>query len=340
MVGNDPEITGVPPLPSEDRGPFTSDPDADTEQNSFPTDLPTSPRQIAHNLISYSYGDEVVSRVIAQNPPKITSQLLSLELEAVERALFEKEIITIDGPSGAGKSTEAAEAARVLGLPHLDTGALYRCLALECKRQGLIGKGSSSILDLPQTARSILINNFDVEFILADQSLVGSRPRVMFNGQDVTTDIRTKEMDSLVSMVSPFPEVREIMNKIQRAWASTLDVGCVTEGRDQAEVFSQSKFHFYLDASPEVRAARRARQRNSGDEPSDAQIEDALKDIEDRDRRDRTREVGALKEARDAIKIDSSSLSPGEVLEELITAIIQRRQEIEAGKKLPPLEED
>lgn len=213
--------------------------------------------------------------------------------------------IAIDGPAGAGKSTVARRLAQALGFVYIDTGAMYRALTWKALKEG---KNFDDPLDLRQMAlqTSIQFNNADHE------------QKVFCDGIDVSAEIRLPRVSSLVASLARHPEVREIMVKQQQEMARTQSV--VMDGRDIGEcVLPDAEFKFFLTATLEERARRRAREMNiAGDAPELLSLEE---DIMARDHSDSERRVGALKVLPDSIVIDSSYLPVDEVLDKLLTVI-------------------
>ncbi len=206
-----------------------------------------------------------------------------------------KRVIAIDGPSGAGKSTISKLLAKKLGFQFLDTGALYRAIALHLRRQGT-APGSPD----PEIAGKL--EGVFIQF---------SDGRVMLNGEDVSEAIRTTEAGHYASVFSAKKAVRDFLFQIQRDAALHHDI--VAEGRDMTTVvFPDAWRKFYLDASEEGRAKRRFLQlREKGTEIS---LGEALRDVKDRDTRDSRRDIAPLRRAEDAIYIDSTNLSLDEVI--------------------------
>ncbi len=210
-------------------------------------------------------------------------------------------IIAIDGPAGSGKSAAATELARLLGVTHLDTGAMYRAVALEAMKQGVTDQPAAVTALSPQV-------NIDFDFTSAPAA-------VLLNGCDVTSAIRLPEVTRVTYCAADNPEVRAELVKRQRLIAGRL-ASVVTEGRDQGTVaFPDAEFKFFIDARPEERARRRVHQLQLKGiaEP----FERVLEDILIRDRRDRSRLVGPLKPAPDAIIIDSTEMDLSAVTETL-----------------------
>ena len=220
-------------------------------------------------------------------------------------------IVAIDGPAGSGKSTVAHAIAERCGLTYLDTGAMYRCVTLACLRDGVDLDDAEAVA---QVARRIRI-----EFGASD-----SGQTVFLDGQDVTKDIRTPEVDRNVSVVSAVPAVREAMVVLQRAVGEQGDV--VAEGRDIGTVvYPNAEVKVFLTADAEARAHRRAVQREGKDAATDADAtanaaeeKAILEDIKRRDKLDSSRETAPLKPAEDAHHIDSSSMGVDEVVAAIV----------------------
>jgi CMP/dCMP kinase len=218
-----------------------------------------------------------------------------------------KKVIAIDGPSGAGKSTLAKLLAAELGYSYLDTGALYRAVALNLIRLGI--NEISGDEDLKSA-----LKNTKVEFRTG---------RILLNGQDVSQEIRSPEAGHYASVFSARRPVRDHLMKIQRDAALHSDL--VAEGRDMTTVvFPDAYKKFYLDASAEERAGRRTLELLSKGFQVD---EERIRlDIMERDARDSGREIAPLKKAEDAHIIDSSGLSVDDVFRKILD-IINRSDE-------------
>lgn len=205
-------------------------------------------------------------------------------------------VVAIDGPVGTGKSTVARLLANRLGFTYVDTGAMYRCVALAALRADLD----------PNDARSVagLLRDLDVRF---DSPLEPERAqRVFLNGQDVTEAIRTPEVSRSTSVVADNPDVRERMVSLQRRMGERG--GVVMEGRDIGSVvFPDAEVKFYLDADEKVRARRRHEELEGKGLKSS--YNKTLEDLQDRDERDRARPVGGLRIAEGAEVVDTSELS-------------------------------
>lgn len=212
-------------------------------------------------------------------------------------------IITIDGPGGSGKSTVSRILAGKINFLYLDTGAMYRAVALAAKRDGIDFGDGPGLCGLCKM--------LDLRFDTNEDP-----PRLFLDNQDISLAIRGPEMDMLSSEVSAVKEVREAMVSLQRKIAKGAKL--VAEGRDMGTVvFPEARCKFFLTASPEIRAERRYRERvDRGESVSRSVVGEELKK---RDRQDETRSISPLRPASDAIVIDSTSLGPWEVVEEIVT---------------------
>lgn len=214
-----------------------------------------------------------------------------------------REVIAIDGPAGAGKSTVAKAVAHKLGFTYLDTGAMYRCVALLAKRNGLSTNEGDRAAELAKNA--------EIAFQSDDPQ------RVILNGEDVTAEIRTMEIGELASTLSAYSEIRKEMVKRQKAFCDAGQV--VLEGRDTTTVVCpDAMLKLYLHASVEERARRRWKElEGKGDEtPLDA-IE---RQIAERDHRDMTRSDSPLKVAEGVVLIDTDKMTIEEVVGSVIEA--------------------
>jgi cytidylate kinase len=211
-------------------------------------------------------------------------------------------VIAIDGPSGAGKSTIAKLIAKELGFDYLDTGALYRAVALALRNNSIEPEDSDHRL------RDVLLRT----------NITYTSGKVFLHGRDVSEDIRSKEIDHYSSVFSAKKIVRDFLFDIQRNAASTSDI--VVEGRDTTTVlFPNAWKKIYLDASLEERAKRRYLQfKEKGMYVS---IEEAKEDVMRRDKRDANRDIAPLKRADGALAIDSSNLSVEQVKEKILELI-------------------
>jgi cytidylate kinase len=217
-------------------------------------------------------------------------------------------VVAIDGPAGAGKSTVAKGLAGKLGYTFLDTGALYRTVALTAKRRQIPWSDGPRLGEL---ARSLTI-------VFAKD---GERIRVLADGQDVTDEIRTSEISEGASRVSALPEVRAGLLDLQRRVATTANV--VAEGRDVGTVvFPSAKAKFFLIANPETRALRRTLELQA--KGQSAVLADVLADMRVRDERDSARAVAPLRRADDAVEIDTSVLTPEQVIDKMAEVVRTR----------------
>ena len=206
-------------------------------------------------------------------------------------------VVAIDGPAGSGKGTITKLVGKKLGLINIDTGATYRCVTLEVINRGYSINEEDKIVDF--------LKNIKIEFKNDNEE-----EKVFLNGKDVTNEIRTKEVNEMVSQVSHIPEVRKNMANFQRKIAEGKNV--IMEGRDIAtNVFPNADVKIYLDATAEERAKRRMKQNEEKGIVST--YEEVLENIKFRDYNDKTSSVAPLKQAEDAIYIDSSKLSKEEV---------------------------
>ncbi len=216
--------------------------------------------------------------------------------------------IAIDGPAGAGKSTIAKAAAAKLGLIYVDTGAMYRAMALYFLRQGIGAKEEEKISEAcSQVEVTIRYEN-------------GSQ-KVILNGEDVTGLIRTEEVGNMASNTSIYLPVRQKLVELQRNLAKTADV--IMDGRDIGTcVLPDAQCKIYLTASSQVRAKRRyleLKEKGIG-----CNLDEIEQDIIERDYRDMHREHSPLKQAQDAVLLDSSFMTPEEVVEEIIETARKR----------------
>jgi CMP/dCMP kinase len=226
-----------------------------------------------------------------------------------------KPVVAIDGPAGAGKSTVTRRVAAELGYLLVDTGAIYRTVALAVQEK---------VIPFDETARVI-----EVAEQLARENLIRFVPdgiggqRVLLGTQDVSDSIRTPQIGQSASKVSAIPAVREALLEMQRS--AGQNGGVVLEGRDIGTVvFPDAEAKFFLTATVEERAGRRLRELVSRGE--DVDFESVKREVMERDRRDSTRAVAPLAQATDAIVVDSS----GVPIDEVVARIVARVREVEA----------
>jgi cytidylate kinase len=210
-------------------------------------------------------------------------------------------VIAIDGPAGSGKSTVARALAARLGLRYLDTGAMYRSVAFAAIRRGI---DIEDVEPVGKVAR-------DLDLRMEDDGTIS------VDGVDATIEIRGPEVTRAVSIVAANPDVRAEMRRRQREWATKFDGG-VLEGRDIGTVvFPDAELKVYLDASPDVRASRRSK------EVTDLAYETVASDLARRDALDQGRSDSPLREADDAVVIDTSDLT----VDAIVDAVLEHLHE-------------
>lgn len=204
-------------------------------------------------------------------------------------------VVTVDGPAGTGKSTVSRAVATLLGVPHLDTGAFYRAAALAAIRAGVDPKDEPGVVEA-----------------LTDAHFDQAEGVMLLDGVNVSREIRSPEVTETSSVISAHPGVRVLMVQEQRDWVERHDNLAVVEGRDIGSVvFPDATLKVYLDARPEVRARRRARQ--TGDDYTTI-----LAEIQERDLRDTTRNASPLTVPEGAVVVDTSDMSFDEVVDEVV----------------------
>lgn len=214
-------------------------------------------------------------------------------------------VVTVDGPSGAGKGTLCMLLSKKLGFHLLDSGAIYRVLALAAIHHGVDLESEDALVPLA--------THLDVQFI-AEGELV----KVILEGEDVSGELRKEETGMAASKVAAQPRVREALLRRQRAFAEGQ--GLIADGRDMGTVvFPQAEAKIFLDASAEERAQRRLKQLQ--DKGLDVKFADLLSEIQERDDRDRNRPVAPLRPAEDALLLDSTTMSIDEVVEKALQYI-------------------
>ncbi len=218
-------------------------------------------------------------------------------------------VVTIDGPGGSGKGTLARLLAHALGWRILDSGAIYRLLAVAADQAGV---AETNVKGLTQLAEVL-----DIRFEMDEHLKISA----YLNNEDVSEQIRAETIGNLASKISVFPSVRNALLQVQRDFQTSP--GLVTDGRDMGTVvFPQAQIKIFLDASAKERAERRYKQLKL--KGIDANLARILDEIEERDRRDSERAVSPLKPAEDSIIMDSSGLSIQDVLTRVL-AIVQER---------------
>lgn len=218
---------------------------------------------------------------------------------------MKKIIVAIDGPSGSGKSTVAKLLAKKLGYTYIDTGAMYRAIALQAKRDNVdINSGA---------ALSSLCGRVQIGFLPDNDGL-----RTILNGVDVSENIRTPEMSMAASDISARKEVRQSLLSLQRRMGE--NGGVVLEGRDVGTViFPNAEAKFFLDASLEERGKRRYKELAA--KGMDVTLEQTIEDVKKRDINDSSRDIAPLKMAADSILIDSTNVGIEEVVEKMIEVV-------------------
>ncbi len=213
-------------------------------------------------------------------------------------------VITIDGPSGAGKGTAARLVAEQMGWHLLDSGAIYRVLAVATQYHHLSVDEEEPLIPIAA--------HLDVQFKISSQG----ESKVILEGEDVTDSIRTEEIGAIASKVAAFPRVREALLRRQRAFK--VAPGLVADGRDMGTVvFKDAPVKVFLTASAEERAQRRFNQLK--DKGFDVKITRLLDDIRQRDERDQNRKVAPLIPAEGALIVDSTELSIDEVVNKILS---------------------
>jgi cytidylate kinase len=213
-------------------------------------------------------------------------------------------VITIDGASGTGKGAVGLVLAKQLGWKLLDSGALYRVLALAAQKHGVS-------LD-NETALHVLAEHLDVQFVANESSPL---PRILLESQDVTETIRTEKMGNAASKVGALPRVRDALLSRQRAFRE--HPGLVTDGRDMGTVvFPDAELKIFLTASPEQRALRRHKQLK--EQGISVNLGDLVEELRERDKRDQERTVAPLRPAEDAVIIDTDQLTIEQVVQRIV----------------------
>ena len=218
-------------------------------------------------------------------------------------------IVAIDGPAGTGKGTITNLISKELGLVNIDTGVTYRCVALYAIRNNIKLEETQKIINS--------LKNIHIEM-----KNENGEQKVFLNNEEVTKEIRNKEVTKIVSQVSSIKEVRYKMVELQRKLAQGKDV--IMEGRDiTTVVFPNANVKIYMDADEKIRAQRRHKEMQ--EKGIQMTYEEVLKNIQIRDKNDKEKEIGALKIAEDAIYIDTTGLSIEEVKDKILNIIKESR---------------
>ena len=213
-----------------------------------------------------------------------------------------RDVITIDGPAGSGKSTVAKILAKKLGYTYLDTGAMYRAVALLVKEKGISLEDRSLLKKVCESMK--------IRFVYQ-----GEEQKLFLEERDISEEIRTSEIDLLSSDVSSIREVRDVMTALQRKIAENHNL--VAEGRDMGTVvFPNARIKFFLTASFDTRVMRRYTERKNKGE--DISLERIKEELAKRDAQDQSRSLAPLKPAEDAVIIDTSQLSNNEVVDKML----------------------
>lgn len=232
--------------------------------------------------------------------------------------------IAIDGPAGSGKSSVARRAAELLQYLYLDSGAMYRALALKALKRGIPINDESRLAKLARETR------IELKSPTPEHEAAGAKNCVLLDGVDVTREIRTPEAAQAASHVAAFQKVREVLvAEQQRAGAGG---GVVMEGRDIGTVvFPSAELKIFLDAAPETRAERRWKEhREKGDKLTLAEVFD---EVIERDKRDRERKVSPLVRAADAVLVDNTAMGIEETARLIVMLAQERERELaKAGR--------
>lgn len=209
--------------------------------------------------------------------------------------------IAIDGPSGAGKSTIAKKVAAILNIDYIDTGAMYRAIGYQIKRQGVDMDDASAL--------SAMLSETDVDL---------HEGKVLLNGEDVSDRIRTPEMSKMASACSALPAVRRKLVELQRAMAKSKSV--IMDGRDiGTNVLTDARYKIYLTASVEERARRRYKELLEKGET--VTLDEVEADMRQRDYNDSHRQLNPLRKADDAVEIDSTHMNLEQVVERILEIV-------------------
>jgi len=226
--------------------------------------------------------------------------------------------IAIDGPAGSGKSTVARRVAAMLGYLYLDSGAMYRAVALKAVERGIPLEDDARLVQLARDT------HIELKAPTTEQEAAGLKNRVFLDGREVTTEIRTAEVAQAASRLATIAGVRErLVAEQQKAGEGG---GVVMEGRDIGTVvFPRAELKIFLEASPETRAQRRWMEHQEKGEAST--VEQVLEEVRERDRRDRERKVSPLVRADDAVLVDNTAMEIEETAR-LIVMLAEKKNEV------------
>lgn len=225
--------------------------------------------------------------------------------------------IAIDGPAGSGKSTVARCVASMLGYLYLDSGAMYRAMALKALERGIPLESQTQLTDLAGTT------HIELQTPTPEQDRAGLKNRVFLDGREVSQEIRTEEVAQAASRLSTIAGVREVLvAEQQRAGAGG---GVVMEGRDIGTVvFPNAELKIFLDASPETRAQRRWKEHQ--EKGHTLTLLEVLQEVRERDKRDRERKVSPLVRAKDAVLVDNTAMGIEETARLVVFLAHEREQ--------------
>lgn len=217
--------------------------------------------------------------------------------------------VAIDGPAGAGKSTIAKAVAKKLKLIYVDTGAMYRAMALYMLRSSVRPDDTAAVIENCSRA------DITIQYENGEQV-------VLLNGANVNADLRTEEVGNAASVISPIPQVREKMVDLQRSLAASSD--CIMDGRDIGTcVLPNAQLKVYLTADSAVRAKRRYDELMAKNQF--CELDKIQADIEERDYRDMHRETSPLRQAEDAVLVDTSAMTVPEVIDHITRLCMERK---------------
>lgn len=217
--------------------------------------------------------------------------------------------VAIDGPAGAGKSTIAKAVAKKLKLIYVDTGAMYRAMALYMLRSSVRPDDTAAVIEKCSRA------DITIQYENGEQV-------VLLNGANVNADLRTEEVGNAASVISPIPQVREKMVDLQRSLAASSD--CIMDGRDIGTcVLPNAQLKVYLTADSAVRAKRRYDELMAKNQF--CELDKIQADIEERDYRDMNRETSPLRQAEDAVLVDTSAMTVPEVIDHITRLCMERK---------------